>query len=247
MTGSPDEATCRKAHVVAVGLGDACEAVRASGSGGSAHNRHRFQWAAMRCRPSFLNLPASPSRRPTAARRPPRHILEKVAGCRTCLISRPTARAMDRGRLAERRYVGLSVPRVPHASKRPRRGMWWSSAWHSSVMVSEVRRRREVCTAGTSSRCRGRWPGPSASGGCTGLPSPLPVTPSVRHPDRLREHPANARTHPYRPQTDGKVERFNRSTLDDWPYARHCRPETERGQHSDAGCTPTTTTADTPR
>ena len=52
---------------------------------------------------------------------------------------------------------------------------------------------------------------------------------SIAWRDRCAElHIKHSRTKPYRPATNGKVERFNRTLLDEWAYARLWRSDASR-------------------
>jgi transposase InsO family protein len=66
--------------------------------------------------------------------------------------------------------------------------------------------------------------------------------------DACRELEITAkRTRPYRPQTNGKIERFHRTMADGWAFGRMFLSETARRQACPAGYTSTTITGPTPR
>ena len=81
-------------------------------------------------------------------------------------------------------------------------------------------------------RSRSRPPSSPASASGSSASSPTTAWPT-RDPRRMRQTLAglgarHKRTRPYRPQTNGKAERFIQTLLDEWAYARPYRSNDER-------------------
>ena len=55
------------------------------------------------------------------------------------------------------------------------------------------------------------------------------------------------KTRPYRPQTNGKIERFHRTLADGWAFSASTDPSQPAARLCQHGCTTTTTTGSTPR
>ena len=64
--------------------------------------------------------------------------------------------------------------------------------------------------------------------------------------DALKDTGAvHKRTRPYRPQTNGKIERFHRTLLEEWAYIRDSTSQHERRVAYDGSCATTITTEPT--
>ena len=97
--------------------------------------------------------------------------------------------------------------------------------------------------------CAAPWPGspPAASPSSGSSPTTAPPTAPTLWRDTCTELGITAKqTRPYRPQTNGKIERFHRTLADGWAFARVLHHRTARRNALPAGYTSTTITGPTP-
>ena len=100
---------------------------------------------------------------------------------------------------------------------------------HSRVAYAEIHDDETAATATAVLRRAVAWfaaPRRHRRAGAVRQRLRLPVPPVARHLRRAR-HQAH-RTRPYRPQTNGKIERFHRTLADGWAYARFYASESRR-------------------
>ena len=104
------------------------------------------------------------------------------------------------------------------------------------------RHRRPPCCATPSP---GSPTAASPSNGCCPTTAAATAPPVARHLRRARHH-RTRQTRPYRPQTNGKIERFHRTMADGWAFRSSTTPNPPAAQLCQHGSTSTTTTGPTP-
>ena len=177
---------------------------------------HRRTAAPLRARPSRL---ADPRRRHQVRQHPRRRRARRYVG-------RAAGRAQQR--------AGHRPPDRRNAATTTGRGSATPSCTPSSTTTpgsptprSAPTRRPPPRSASCTARSRGSPSTASPSNEC------CPTTASAYRSYAWRDACAelgitHKRTRPYRPQTNGKIERFHRTLADGWAYARLYDSETER-------------------
>ncbi|MEU8489518.1 leucine zipper domain-containing protein [Streptomyces sp. NPDC048641] len=136
--------------------------------------------------------------------RPIAHVAKEMG------ISRPTAYK------CLRRWRAEGEPGLYDRSSRP----------YATPLRTPPAREEEVCALRRSHKL-----GPARIGPILGMPASTVHRVLVRHGlNRLAfmDRPTGQVIRPYRPQTNGKVERFNRTLLDEWAYLRPYTSNSER-------------------
>jgi Integrase core domain len=184
----------------------ACAGIGAVGHGGHRQARHRYRW---------LDTPKRDGQPDCTQRTHDRYHQRR---------SRSSHLAEAGAAVRPQRPVLLFIQEL-HRESSVRRKVADVSRQCSSNSPTPTYRRSSRCRRRVADqRSRGSLPGVLAH--CEAVVDRLPVSPVAGYLRSLAIKPK--RTRPYRPQTNGKIERFHRTMADGWAYARCYRSEHER-------------------